>query len=117
MNQFVRQAARMAVENGAERLAGDVFHDDPGLAMEIFANIEEGDEVWVFEIEALPNAAQLNVGLVAAQEFQGDFFAAIAEGEINFAKASLADAAFDGVAVQWLLSGAVGESHDYVRRA
>ena len=42
-----------------------------------------------------------------ADALEGDFLAAVADGEVDLAEAAAADAALDGVAVQGLLSGGV----------
>src|SRR6266850_2066816 len=68
------------------------------------------DEVRVLEIEALADAAEFDV-LMADEAFEGDFLAAVGEAEVDFAETARADAAFDGVAGQRLVSAAVGEGH------
>ncbi len=53
----------------------------------------------VLEVEALADAAQLDVE-VAADQLEGDFLAAVADGVVDLAEAAAADAALDRVAVQ-----------------
>ena len=76
------------------------------------------DEVGVLEVEAMGDAAELDVG-VAAEELERDFLAAIGDGEVDLAEPALADAALDGVPIQRSLAGAVGEfqsGHRWPRR-
>ena len=100
----------MAGQHGVERLAGDVFHHDPVIAVGVGLEVVQADEVGVLEVQALGDAAQLDVE-VAADQLEGDFLAAVADGEVDLAEAAAADAALEGVAVQGPLSGTVGELH------
>ena len=79
------------------------------IALGVGAQVVEADEVGVLEVEALGDAAQLDVA-VAAHQLEGDFLAAVADGEVDLAEAAAADAALERVAVQGPLSGTVGES-------
>ncbi len=81
------------------------------VAAVIGAQIVEVDEVGVLEVEAVGDAAELDVR-VAAEQLERDFLAGVADGEVDLAEPALADAAFDGEARQRPLAGAVGESHD-----
>ena len=58
----------------------------------------------MFQVEALADAAQLDVE-VAADELQRHFFAGVAGGIVDFAEAALADASLDGVAGQGACAG------------
>ncbi len=109
-DQFARQAVGVTGQDGAERLAGDVFHDDPLVAVGVGPDVEQADEVGVLEVQALAHAAHLDLA-VAAHQFQGHLLAPVTDGEIDLAETALADAAFEGVAFQRPLSGAVAESH------
>ena len=51
----------------------------------------------MLEVQALRDAAQLDVE-IAADELERDFFAGVADGEIDFAESAPADAALDRVA-------------------
>ena len=72
--------------------------------------VVEVDQVGVLEVQALGHAAQLDLG-VAADQLEGHFLAAVADGEVDLAEAAAADAALERVAVQGPLSGTVGELH------
>ena len=63
------------------------------------ADVVQGDQVGVLQVQALRDAAELDVQ-VAADELEGDFLAGVAGGEIDLAEAAAADAALDGVAFQ-----------------
>ena len=52
-----------------------------------------------FQIHALRDAAKLDVGVVA-QVFEGNFPAAVAHREVDFAEPAPADAALNGVTIQ-----------------
>ena len=105
------QSLGMARQDGAERLAGDVFHHEPVMAERVGAKVVEVDEVRVLEVEALLHAAQLDVE-VAADPLERDFLAGVADGEIDLAEAAPADPALDRVAGQGLLPASVGEFHE-----
>ena len=100
----------MAVDHVFERLAGDVFHDHPLVALLVGADVVEGDQIGVLQVEALRDAAELDVE-VAADELERDFLAGVAGGEVDFAEAAPADAALDRVAVQRPRAAGVGEFH------
>ena len=69
-------------------------------------DVVEGDQVGVLQVEALRDAAELDIE-VAADELEGDFFAGVAGGEIDFAETAPADAALDRVAIE--RPGAAGD--------
>ena len=94
-----RQAVGIAVDRVLQACAGDVLHDDPGVALIVVADVVEVDQVRVLEVEALADAAQLDVE-VPLDVLEGDFLAGVADGEIDLAEAAAADAALDGVAFQ-----------------
>ena len=94
-----RQALRMIGQLGLQALAGDVFHDDPGIARVVDADVEEAQQIGVLEVEALPHAAELGVE-IAADELQRDVLAGVADGVVDFAEAAAADAALDRIAGQ-----------------
>src|SRR5262245_5373072 len=64
LDQFNRQALRMAIENGIERFTGDVFHHDPRFAVQVGFDVVKAHQVLMLEVQALADAAQLNVGLI-----------------------------------------------------
>src|SRR5207237_10762906 len=101
----------MAIEHHAQRLAGNVFHDHPVIALGIGAEIDQSHEVGMFEVEALGHAAQLDLEIVPANQLQGHFLAAVAQRIVHLAEAAPADAPLERVAVQNPLSRAVGEFH------
>src|SRR6516164_1614417 len=70
------------------------------------------DQVRVLEIEALLDAAQLDVE-VAADPFQRHLLAGVADGEVNLAEAAPANAALDRIPGQRLLPAAVCELHGF----
>ena len=115
-DEFGRQAVGVAVDDLGERLAEDVLHHDPLVAARVGAEVVEVDEVGVLEVEAVADAAQFGVG-VAAEELEGDFLAAVGDGEVDLAEPALADAPLEGVAVERSLAGAVGELHRGHRRS
>src|SRR5262245_37299883 len=100
----------MAIKNDMQRLAGNVFHDDPLIAILVGFEIVNADEIRVLEIDANFDTAHLNAA-IAAQQFEGDLFAAIRYGEINLAETTFADPALDRVTVERLLAGSIGELH------
>ena len=63
------------------------------------ADVVEGQQVGVLQVEALADAAEFDVE-VAADQLQGDFLAGVAGGVVDFAEAALADAALDRIALQ-----------------
>ena len=94
-----RQAARLGVECVLQRQAADVFHHHPGVAVVVLADVEQVQQIGMFQVQALPDAAQFDVQ-IPADELQRDFLARVAHGVIDFAEAALAHAAFEGVALQ-----------------
>ena len=106
----------MAVQHGAKRLAGDVFHDHPVIALGVGAQVVEADQVRVLEVEALGHAAQLDLEVAAAHQLEGHFLAAVADGVVHLAEAAAADAALQRVTVQRPLSRTVGELHRSTRQ-
>ena len=74
------------------------------------ANVVEGDQVGVLQIEALRDAAELDFQ-VAANELERDFLAGVARGEIDLAEPAAADAAFDRVAIQRPRAAGIGKLH------
>ena len=115
-NDFGGKPGRVLVDDVTERFAEDVLHDDPLIAAAVGAEVVEVNEVRVLEVDAVSDSAKFGVG-VSAQEFERDFLAAIADGEIHLAERALADAPLEGVAVEWPLTGPIGELHRGHRRA
>ena len=103
----------MASEHDAQRLAGHVFHHDPLVAVIVGLEIEQPDQVRMFQVQALADPAQFNVA-VAAHQFQSDFFTAVADREIDLAEAPRGRRrGLEGVTVEGPLSGTVGEAHGF----
>ena len=73
------------VDDVLERLARDIFHDHPLVVELVAADVVEADQIRVLEIEALRDAAQLDVE-IAADQLERDFLAGVAGGEIDFAE-------------------------------
>src|SRR5579875_3703954 len=100
----------MSAQDDVEWLTRDVFHDYPAVALRIGTQIVEIDEVRVFQVQALCHAAQLDL-CIAPHQLEGDFFAAVADSEINFAEAAATNAALQRETIQRPLSRTVGELH------
>ena len=98
----------MAVDDLGKRLAEDVLHDHPLLAARVGAEVVEVDEIGVFEIEAVADAAELGVG-VPAEKLERNFLTAVRDGEVNFAEPALAHAPLEGEAIERPLPGPVSE--------
>ncbi len=94
-----RQAGGAIGQHGLQARVGHVFHDHPGVALLVLADVVEIEQVRVFQIEALADAAQFDVE-IPPDQFQGDVLAGVAGGVVDFAEAALADAALDRVAAQ-----------------
>src|SRR5262249_13508569 len=112
--QLDGQSLSVPAEDGVQRVAGDVLHDDPVIAARIGAQVEQPDEVRLLQVEALRHAAQLDL-LVVAQQLHRDLLAAIADGKVDLAEAAPADATLERVTIKRTLSRAVGESHTTLR--
>ena len=74
----------------------------------VLADVVEAEQVGVLEVEALADAAELDVE-IAADQLQGDFLAGVADGVVDLAEAALADAALDRVALQRPRAAGVSE--------
>src|SRR4026208_2045224 len=94
-----RKAVGVAVDGVFKAGAGDVFHDDPGVADVVVANVVQVDEVRMLEVETLADAAQLHLE-VALDVLKSQFLSGVAGGEIDLAKAAAADAPLDDEAFQ-----------------
>ena len=103
-------AVGVAVDGVFERFAGDVLHDHPAVVVLVGADVVERDQVGVLQVEALGDAAELDLE-VAADELEGHFLAGVADGEIHLAEAAAAHAALDRVAFQRARAAGVGEAH------
>ena len=71
---------------------------------------QKRDQVGVFQIETLLDAAQLDIK-IALNSLEGHFLAGIARGEIDFTKSSNSNAAFDRVSVQRGCAGCIVKLH------
>ena len=58
----------MPAQDGIERLAGDVLHDHPVVALGIGAQIVQIDQVLMLQIQALGHAAQLDFQVAARRD-------------------------------------------------
>ena len=74
------------------------------------SDVVERDQVGVLQIEALGNAAELDVE-IAADELKCDFFAGVAGGEVDFAESAAPDAALDRVAIERPGASRMSEFH------
>src|SRR5262249_12109887 len=111
-DQLARQPLRMPAEHDIERFAGDVFHDHPVIALAIGAQVVEVHQVGVLEVQALSHAAQLDM-VVAADQFEANFFPSIADGKVDLAKTATPDATLERVALERPLTGTVVELHGH----
>ena len=100
----------MAFEHGLQVFAIDVLHHDPAVTLRVGANVVQRDEVGVLQVQALLHAAAFDVE-VAANPFERDLFARIAERVIDLAESTALNGAFDRVAVERFRFGAVLEAH------
>ncbi len=90
----------MPVQNHAQRFAGNIFHDHPVIALHVRAEIDQRHEVRVLEVQALGHAAHLDLEVMAPNQLERDFLAAVADGVIHLAEAAPADATLERVTVQ-----------------
>src|SRR5262245_21397364 len=81
------------------------------VAVWVFLEVVEMDEVRMLQVEALVDAAQLNVEILA-NALESDLLAAVADAEIHLAEPAAADTALDRVPVERLLSGGIEAFHD-----
>src|SRR5207248_11095273 len=81
------------------------------VVLGIGAEVVEGEQVGVLEVEALGHAPQFDVQVVAPNELQGHFLAAVAERVVDFAEPALADAALNRVPIEDPRARAVEELH------
>ena len=88
---------------------GHVLHHHPGVALVVLADVVEVQQVGVFQVEALADAAEFDVE-VAADQLQRDVLAGVAGGVIDFAEAALADAPLDRIAGQGAGAAGIHES-------
>ena len=107
-----RHAVRIFVEHLGEALAGDEFHDHPVVAVGVRFDVEDRHQVGMFQIEALRNAAQLDVE-VLLEQLERDFLAGVGEGVIHLAEAAPVDGPLDGVAVERFRFGLKCELHGF----
>ncbi|OQA01166.1 MAG: hypothetical protein BWY71_00473 [Planctomycetes bacterium ADurb.Bin412] len=82
---------------------GDIFHDYKGAAFVIVFDVEDGDQVGVFQVHALADAAQLDV-LVVLDGLEGHLAAAVAEGVIDLAEAAASGGPLDRITFQRLVT-------------
>jgi hypothetical protein len=109
-NVVDRHAVGITVEHLREALAGDIFHDDPVVAVGVVLDVENRHEVGMLQVEALRDAAKLDVKMLLEQ-LERHFFAAVGECVIDFAEASAMDGPLDRVAVERLRFRLKGEFH------
>jgi hypothetical protein len=87
---------RMVTDHILETRSGHKFHHDPALAVIVQLDIPQVDQVGVFQIEALPDATQLDFQ-IPSNSLDGHLFSRVTDGKIDFAEAPDAEAPFDGV--------------------
>ncbi len=104
-----RHALRIAADRVLERFAVDQLHDDPAVVLIVLADIVQGHQMGVLQVQAVRDAAELDVQ-VAADQLQGDFFAGIADGEIDLAESPAADAPLDRIALERPGAGGIEEA-------
>ncbi len=104
------QAVGIAVDDGFQAFAGDIFHHHPRLALVVRLHVEQRDQVRVLQVQALLDAADLDVQ-VALNPLQRHFLAGVRLGEIDIAETANADAALDFVAIEGPGARLVGKLH------
>ena len=100
----------IAVDRVLQARAGDIFHDDPGVALVVVLDVVQVDQVRVLEIEALADAAQLDLQ-IPLDVLERELFAGVAGGEIDLAEAAAADATLDDEAVERSRAAGILELH------
>src|SRR5690606_7603851 len=98
-NLLFGHAVGVALDDRLERLARHVLHDDPLVSHGVGAEVVDGDQVGVLEIEAVSHAPHLDIE-IAADELEGDLFTGVARGEVNLAESAATDSTLDGIAVE-----------------
>ena len=102
-----RQAVRVPGQDVRQARAGDVFHDDEGLARVVGLQVVDGEQVRALQVHALHDPAPLDLQ-VAEDELQRHLLARVGRGVVDLAEPAPADGAFDGVPVQGARARAVG---------
>src|SRR5262249_42617927 len=105
-----RHASGVPGDDLVERLAVDVLHHDPLIAVLGLLDVVDGDEVGMLEVEALADPTQLDVE-VALDELEGDLLAAVGDRLVDLAEAAPAQVPLDGVALEGSVARGVRESH------
>ena len=107
-NFLHRQRTILATQYFVEGLAGDVLHHDPVVAVPILPHVEDCDEVRMAQVQTLLHTAQLDIDVVL-QELERDIPPAVADCEIDLAKASAMQRTLDGVPFEGTGFGGVSE--------
>ncbi len=89
----------IAIDHVLQAFARHVLHDDPAFAQLVVPDVVDGDQVRVLQIQALRDAADLDVQ-VPLDAFEGDFLAGVAGREIDFAKTTDPHTPLDRVSLQ-----------------
>src|SRR5262249_34432695 len=97
-------------DNHVQRLAAEILHDDPVIAVGVGADVIEAYEIGVLEVQALGHTPQFNLE-IAAHELESDLLASVANGIVHFPEAATADATLGRVALHRPLSRIVSELH------
>jgi hypothetical protein len=84
------------IESVAKIRAGDVLHHHPCLPFRIAADVVQGNEVRMLEVQALRDAAELDIQ-IPLDAFEGHFLSRVADGEVDFAESSDPDTSPDRV--------------------
>ena len=100
---------RVRIDDVLEAFPSDKLHHHPGLPLIVVANVVDGDQVRMLEIQTLADATNLDIQ-VALDSLERDFFARIADREIDFTKSPGTNAALDRVTIQGARSRGEGES-------
>ena len=107
---FRRQTLWIAIQDGIEWFAVNVFHHQPVIATFISLQVVQVNEIRVLEVQAIGDAAKLGVRAAAKEQFERGLFTAVGDGEVDLAEPTLAQATLDRVAIQRALAPSVGES-------
>src|SRR6056297_2636147 len=100
----------MSIQNFGKSGTIHIFHDDPVIAVTIFIDIVNRDEIRMLEVETVSNTSQLDFEIIA-EELEGDFFAGGAFRQIDFTKSTLREGTNDRVPFQRLGFWGEGEFH------
>ena len=102
----------MTIENLRQTFPRHILHDDPVIALVIGLDVVKGNEVLVFQVDALLHAAQFDLG-IATNEFKRNFLARFGNSVVDFAETALTNATLDDIAAERSVAGRIDElCHD-----